>query len=179
MGGAVISDAEHLETLHATARAIGPNLGPFESFLALRGIKTFPLRMERQCQNACRVASWLAAHPAVAKVYFPGDPQHKDAAIARRLFPSGVYGAVVSFELKGVAGREGVFRFMNALKMIVPATSVGDVHTMMLYPVISSHRDLSPKHRERLGIRDNLVRLSVGIEAVEDITSDLDCALKE
>jgi cystathionine beta-lyase/cystathionine gamma-synthase len=179
MGGAIISDSDHLETLYATARAIGPNLGPFESFLALRGIKTFPLRMERQCQNACRVASWLAAHPAVDRVYFPGDPHHPDAAVTRRLFPSGAYGAVASFELKGVTGKDGVFRFMNALKMIVPATSVGDVHTMMLYPVISSHRDLSPKHRERLGIRDNLVRLSVGIEAVEDITADLDDALKE
>jgi cystathionine beta-lyase/cystathionine gamma-synthase len=179
MGGAVISDAEHLETLQATARAIGPNLGPFESFLALRGIKTFPLRMERQCQNACRIATWLAAHPAVERVYFPGDPKHPDAAVTRRLFPSGAYGAVVSFELKGVTGKEGVFRFMNALKMIVPATSVGDVHTMMLYPVISSHRDLSPKHRERLGIRDNLVRLSTGIESVEDITGDLDQAFQE
>jgi cystathionine beta-lyase/cystathionine gamma-synthase len=176
MGGAVISDAEHLEALHATARAIGPNLGPFESFLALRGIKTFPLRMERQCHNACKVASWLASHPGVDHVYFPGDPKHTDYAISRRLFPAGLFGAVVSFELKGVTGKEGVFRFMNSLKMIVPATSVGDVHTMMLYPVISSHRDLSPKHRERLGIRDNLVRLSVGIESVEDITGDLDQA---
>ena len=179
MGGAVISDAEHLETLHATARAIGPNLGPFESFLALRGIKTFPLRMERQCQNACRIASWLSSHSAVDRVYFPGDPKHPDAGVVRRLFPPGNFGAVVSFELKGVSGKEGVFRFMNALKMIVPATSVGDVHTMMLYPVISSHRDLSPKHRERLGIRDNLVRLSVGIESVEDITGDLDQAFQE
>jgi cystathionine gamma-synthase/methionine-gamma-lyase len=179
MGGAVISDAEHLNTLHSTSRAIGPNLGPFESFLVLRGIKTFPLRMERQCQNACKVASWLASHPSVGKVYFPGDPHHPDSAITRRLFPAGVYGAVVSFELKGIAGKDGVFRFMKALQMIVPATSVGDVHTMMLYPVISSHRDLSPKHRERLGIKDNLVRLSVGIESVEDITADLDRALKE
>jgi cystathionine beta-lyase/cystathionine gamma-synthase len=179
MGGAVISDAEHIEVLHATARAIGPNLGPFESFLALRGVKTFPLRMERQCGNACRIASWLASHPGVERVFFPGDPRHPDFAVVERLFPTGVFGAVVSFELKGIAGKEGVFRFMNALKMIVPATSVGDVHTMMLYPVISSHRDLSPKHRERLGIKDNLVRLSVGIEAVDDITADLDEALKE
>lgn len=176
MGGAVISDAEHVATLHSTASAIGPNLGPFESFLVLRGVKTFPLRMERQCQNACRVASWLATHPGVEKVYFPGNPQHPDSAVTKRLFPAGVFGAVISFELKGVTGKEGVYRFMNALKMIVPATSVGDVHTMMLYPVISSHRDLSPKHRERLGIRDNLVRLSVGIESVEDITGDLDQA---
>jgi len=179
MGGAIISGPEHLPNLQSTARAMGPNLGPFESFLALRGIKTFPLRMERQCQNACRVANWLATHPAVDNVIFPGDPKHPDYATVRRLFPNGLYGAVVSFELKGVTGKEGVFKFMNALKMIVPATSVGDVHTMMLYPVISSHRDLSPKHRARLGIRDNLVRLSVGIESVEDITGDLDQAFQE
>jgi cystathionine gamma-synthase/methionine-gamma-lyase len=179
LGGAVVSDAEHLENLHATARAIGPNLGPFESFLVLRGIKTFPLRMERQCQNACRVSAWLASHPAVERVYFPADPNHPDAAVVRRLFPPGLFGAVTSFELKGVSEKEGIFRFMNALQMIVPATSVGDVHTMMLYPAISSHRDLSPKHRQRLGIRDNLVRLSIGIEAADDIMADLDQALKE
>jgi cystathionine gamma-synthase/methionine-gamma-lyase len=176
MGGAIISNSAYIDTLHATARAIGPNLGPFESFLALRGIKTFPLRMERQCSNANAVASWLASHPCVDRVYFPGDPNHPDFPVSTRLFPANAFGAVVSFELKNVAGREGVFAFMNALKMIVPATSVGDVHTMVLYPAISSHRDLSPKHRERLGIRDNLVRLSVGIEEVDDITADLDQA---
>ena len=150
-------------------------LGPFESYLTMRGIKTFPLRMERQCANACRVATWLAGHPDVERVYFPGDPAHPDAATIQRLFPPGLYGAMVSFELKG-AGRDEVFRFMNALKMVVRATSLGDVHTMMLYPVMSSHREISPKHRERMGIRDNLVRLSVGIEAVEDIIADLEQA---
>lgn len=93
-----------------------------------------------------------------------------------RLLPPGLYGAIVSFELKG-AGRAEVFRFMNALRMIVRATSLGDVHTMMLCPVMSSHREISPRHRERMGIRDNLVRLSVGIEAVEDIVEDLEQAL--
>jgi len=132
--------------------------------------------MERQCANACRTASWLATHPAVERVYFPGDPRHPDADAIRRLFPPGLYGGVVSFELKS-AGQEEVFRFMDALKMIVRATSLGDVHSMMLYPVMSTHRELSPKHRERMGIRDSLVRLSVGIEAVEDIIGDLEQAL--
>ena len=110
------------------------------------------------------------------RVYFTGDPAHPDAATIRRLFPPSLYGAMVSFELKD-AGRDEIFRFMDALKMIVRATSLGDVHSMMLYPVMSSHREISPKHRERMGIRDNLVRLSVGIEAVEDIIADLDQAL--
>lgn len=176
LGGIVISGAAHYETLRALSRTIGPVLGPFESYLTMRGIKTFALRMERQCANACRVAAWLGSHPAIERVHFTGDPSHPDAAVIKRLFPEGLYGAMVSFELKN-AGRAEVFRFMDALKMIVRATSLGDVHTMVLYPAMSSHRELSPKHRERLGIRDSLVRLSVGIEAVEDILADLEQAL--
>jgi cystathionine beta-lyase/cystathionine gamma-synthase len=177
MGGAVITDGAHLEGLRALARTLGPVLGPFESYLTMRGIKTFPLRMERQCANACRVASWLATNPAVSRVYFTGGPQHPDAAAIRRLFPANMYGAMVSFEIKG-QGREDVFGFMDRLQMIVRATSLGDVHTMMLYPAMSSHRELSPKHRERMGIGDTLVRMSVGIEAPEDIIADLEQALK-
>jgi cystathionine gamma-synthase/methionine-gamma-lyase len=112
----------------------------------------------------------------VARVHFTGDPAHPDAAAIRRLFPPNLYGAIVSFEVKG-AGKQEVFRFMDALQMIVRATSLGDVHTMMLYPAMSSHRELSPKHRERMGIGDGLVRLSVGIEAPEDIIADLEQAL--
>jgi cystathionine beta-lyase/cystathionine gamma-synthase len=176
MGGVVITGEDHLAGLRGLSRTIGPVLGPFESYLTMRGIKTFPLRMERQCANACRVASWLSTHPAVSRVYFTGDPAHPDAATIRRLFPANLYGAMVSFEIKG-EGREDVFRFMDRLQMIVRATSLGDVHTMMLYPAMSSHRELSPKHRQRLGIADTLVRLSVGIEAAEDIIGDLAQAL--
>ncbi|HUE01097.1 MAG TPA: PLP-dependent aspartate aminotransferase family protein [Bryobacteraceae bacterium] len=176
LGGIVVTDAEHYDGLRTLSRAVGPVLGPFESYLTMRGIKTLPLRMERQCANACRVASWLASHGAVERVYFPADPAHPDAADIRRLLAPGLYGAIVSFELKG-AGRAEVFRFMNALRMIVRATSLGDVHSMMLYPMMSSHREISPRHRERMGIRDNLVRLSVGIEGVEDIVEDLEQAL--
>ena len=92
------------------------------------------------------------------------------------MFPKDLYGAMIAFEIRD-AGREEVFRFMDALRMVVPATSLGDVHSMMLHPLMSSHREISPKHRERMGIRDDLVRLSVGIEAPEDIISDLEQAL--
>jgi cystathionine gamma-synthase/methionine-gamma-lyase len=176
LGGVVVTLRQHADSLRALGRTIGGVLGPFECYLTMRGIKTFPLRMERQCANACHVASWLAAHPRVERVYFTGDPRHPDQATIRRLFPPNLYGAMVSFEIRD-AGREEVFRFMDALQMIVRATSLGDVHTMMLYPVMSSHRELSPKHRQRMGIRDNLVRLSVGIEAPEDILADLEQAL--
>jgi len=175
LGGVVVTDEQHYESLRSLSRAIGPVLGPFESYLTMRGIKTFPLRMERQCANACRVASWLSSHPKVERVYFTGDPAHPDAATIRRLFPANLYGAMLSFEIKD-AGRAEVFRFMDALKLVIRATSLGDVHSMMLYPVMSSHREISPKHRERMGIRDSLVRMSVGIEAVEDIIADLEQA---
>jgi cystathionine gamma-synthase/methionine-gamma-lyase len=151
---------------------MGPVLGPFESYLTMRGIKTLALRFERQCANAIQVAKWLAQNPHVERVYFPGDPQHPDAAAIARLFPKDRFSGLVAFEVKG-AGRAEIFRFMEKLKMVVRATSLGDVHTMILYPAMASHRDLSPKHRERLGIRENLVRISVGIEAVEDILEDL------
>lgn len=176
LGGIIVTDSEHLGTLGALARTIGPALGPFEAYLTMRGIKTLPLRFERQCSNACRVADWLASHPRIEKVHFPADPAHPDAEAIRRLFAPGLYGAMISFEIRG-GGREEVFRYLDALKMVVPATSLGDVHTMTLYPVMSSHRDVAPRQRERLGIRENLVRLSVGIEAVEDIVEDLDAAL--
>ncbi|MBI2687199.1 MAG: PLP-dependent transferase [Acidobacteria bacterium] len=177
MGGLIVSDDAHFDALRTLARTYGPTLGPFEAYLAMRGIKTFPLRMERQCRNAIDVAAFLRQHPKVAKVNFLNDPSHPDAATLQRLLPSGLYGAMISFEIKD-AGREEVFAFMNRLKLIVKATSLGDVHSMMLYPAMSSHRDLSPKQRERLGIRDGLVRLSVGIEDAADICADLNQAFR-
>jgi len=178
LGGVVVTDNANIEAVRNLAKALGPVLGPFEAYLAMRGIKTFPVRMERQCANACRVANWLSTHPAVERVYFPSDPAHPDAAIVKRLFAPNLFGAIVSFEVKG-AGRDEIFRLMNKFRLVIPATSLGDVQTMVSYSAMSSHRELSPKHRARLGINDNLLRLSVGIEAVEDIISDLDQALKE
>jgi cystathionine beta-lyase/cystathionine gamma-synthase len=176
LGGAIVTTETHLEPLRALARTVGPVLGPFESYLTMRGIKTFPLRMARQCANAAKLAAWLAAHPAVERVYYPGQPAHPDAAAIARLLPEGLRGGMVSFELKG-ATRDDVFAFLDRLRLIVKATSLGDVHSMILYPVMSSHRDVSPRHRERMGIRENLLRLSTGIEAAEDLIADLDQAL--
>jgi cystathionine gamma-synthase/methionine-gamma-lyase len=177
LAGIAVSDEPHYATLRMLSRAYGPVLGPFESYLTMRGIKTFPLRMERHCANASRVAQWLKEHPSIERVHFPGDPGHPDAATVRRLFAPGLYGGMVSFEIRG-AHRAEIFRFMERLKLVVRATSLGDVHSMILYPVMSSHREVPPEQRERMGIRDNLVRLSVGIEAVEDILEDLEQALE-
>ncbi|MGA8597331.1 MAG: PLP-dependent aspartate aminotransferase family protein [Bryobacteraceae bacterium] len=176
LGGIVVSDAEYHEVVRTISRIAGPVMGPFESYLTMRGIKTLALRFARQCDNACKLASWLTSHPAVDRVFYLADPRHPDAATVKRLFGSALFGAIVSFEIKG-AHKEAVMAFMDRLKMVVPGTSLGDVHTLLLYPVMSSHRDVSPKIRERMGIRENLVRVSLGIEAAEDVIADLDQAL--
>jgi cystathionine beta-lyase/cystathionine gamma-synthase len=177
LGGIVVADDEHYDTLKRLARISGPQLGPFESYLTMRGIKTLALRFERQCQNARVLAEWLADHPAVERVYYCADRKHPDADSIQRLFGGGLYGAILSFEIKG-ASKETVLQFMDELKMIVPGTSLGDVHTLLLYPLIASHRNVSPKMRERMGIRENLVRIAAGIENVDDIKDDLDRALR-
>jgi cystathionine gamma-synthase/methionine-gamma-lyase len=177
LGGIVVSDEEHYEMIRNLSRISGPVLGPFESYLTMRGIKTLALRFGRQCDNACKLANWLSSHPQVDRVYYPGDPKHPDATTIERLFAPGLFGGMVSFELKD-AGKQEVMAFMDRLKMVVPGTSLGDVHTLLLYPVMASHRDVAPKVRARMGIKENLVRISVGIEAVEDIIADLDGALR-
>ena len=176
IGGVVCSDEAHWPSLRAHSSTCGPLLGPFESYLAMRGIKTFPLRMERQCANAIRIAEWLSKHPRISRVYFPGDPAHPDAEVIQRLLPAGLYGSMVSFDLKD-AGRAEVFAFMERMKLVVRGTSLGDVHSIMLYPAMASHRDVAPKQRLRMGIGDGLVRLSAGIEDVGDIIADLAQAL--
>jgi cystathionine beta-lyase/cystathionine gamma-synthase len=175
--GSITSDEEHFGTIRSLIRTYGPNAGPMESYLAMRGIKTFPLRMERQCANAVKVAAWLRKHPRIERVHYTDDPSHPDAATIARLLPSGLYGAMVSVEIRE-ATRPDIFAFMDELKLIVRGTSLGDVHTLILYPAMASHRDIAPKQRERMGIRDNLVRFSIGIEDVEDICSDLKQALE-
>ena len=176
MGGTVTYDAAHETIIRQVVKMYGPILGPLEAYMAMRGIKTMPLRVERQCQNATTIGAWLRKHPRIERVLSLDDPAHPDRATIDRLFPPGLRGAIVPFAIKG-ADRKEIFRFMDALKMIVPGTSLGDVHSLMLYPAIASHRDIPPKQRERLGITDNLVRLSTGIEAAEDIIADLEQAL--
>jgi cystathionine gamma-synthase/methionine-gamma-lyase len=133
--------------------------------------------MERHCSNACRVAAWLASHPRIERVYFPGRDEHPDHALATRLFPQGMFGGLVSFDIKG-ADRQAVFEFVNRLQLCVKATSLGDVHSLVLYPAISSHRDMGPAMRKQLGIGDGFLRLSVGLEDADDIIADLDQALR-
>ncbi len=178
MGGAVITSMENRPALHEIIKMTGGNLGPTEAWLTLRGLKTLPLRMRQHCSNAMEVARWLEDHGRVSRVNYPGLASHPQHELSRSLFPPGLFGGMISFEIKD-AGREEVFRFMESLKLILPATTLGDVYSLVLYPPMSSHRGLSPEERKRVGISDGLVRLSVGIEEFSDILEDLEQALEK
>jgi cystathionine gamma-synthase/methionine-gamma-lyase len=175
-GGIVATSQLRREKLSNFAKMAGATFGPFEAWLALRGVKTLPLRMQRQCENAAVVAAGLAEHPMVERVNYPGLATHPSHATARHLFGERGYGGMISFEIRN-AGREQAFAFLEALRMVVPATSLGDVYSLALYPAMSSHRSLSPEERAAVGIGDGLLRLSVGIEDPRDILADLDQAI--
>jgi cystathionine beta-lyase/cystathionine gamma-synthase len=176
LAGVAAVSAENKVKLYELNKLLGGVLGPFEAWLALRGLKTLPLRMRQQCQNAQKVAEWLQAHPKISKVSYPGLPGHAQHDLAKRLFAGKGFGGVLSFEIGG-ADKAKAFRFMEALNLCLPATTLGDIYTLVLHPATSSHRSLTSEERAHVGIPDNLLRLSVGIEGVEDILADLEGAL--
>lgn len=178
LGGAIITSRGNRSTLHEIIKMTGGNLGPSEAWLTLRGLKTLPLRMRQHCSNAAEVARWLESHPRIARVNYPGLPTHPQHGLAKKLFPEGLFGGMISFEIRE-ARREQVFRFMESLELIIPATTLGDVYSLVLYPPGSSHRALSAQERAKVGIRDGLVRLSVGIEEASEIIEDLRQALEK
>jgi len=172
-GGVVAASAPRAAELREINKLIGAVLGPFESWLTLRGLKTLPLRMRQHSDNAATVATWLESDFRVSRVNYPG---LEDLGGAEAMFNRPERGGMISFEIAN-AGRDDVFRFLEGLSLVVPATTLGDVYSLVLYPAISSHRAVPPEERARIGISDGLVRLSVGIEEVDDIIADLDRAL--
>ncbi len=176
--GLVISGKRSLlDQLRNFAIILGAMLSPFDSHLIKRGLQPLTLRMERHCSNALRVAQFLQEHKAVAKVHYPGLPDHPQHELATTLLGEGRYGGLLSFELKEQS-RDAAFRFMDRLLLLLPATTLGDAWSLVSYPAISSHRNLSEAERRAIGITDGCIRLSVGIEDVGDIMRDLERALE-
>ncbi|MGH2616004.1 MAG: trans-sulfuration enzyme family protein [Thermomicrobiales bacterium] len=173
-GGIVATTQDRVLEIGELTKLTGAVLGPFEAWLTLRGVKTLSLRMQRQCENAAALATWLARHPRIERVYYPGLESIGDK---ERAFNSGLRGGIVAFDIAD-AGREEVFCFLRALRICLPVTTLGDVYTMVLYPAVSTHRTLSPQERSAAGIGDGLVRLSAGIEDVDDVIEDVDQALR-
>ena len=176
LAGVVATSHANRDKLFAIEKKIGAVLAPEVAWLALRGLKTLPLRMRQQCANAGIVAQFLSEHPAVTRVFYPGLPSHPQHQLARELFGERGFGGMVAFELRN-GTRQAAFAFLDALKLVLPATTLGDVYSLALYPVMASHRAVPPAERAQLGITEGLLRLSIGIEDANDIVADLDAAL--
>lgn len=172
-GLAIVRDDALAEQLAFLQNAVGAIAGPFDSFLAMRGIKTLAVRMERHCENALELAQWLNAHPKVSKTIYPGLPEHPQHALAKKQMA--LFGGMVSIELK--SDLQGTIKMLERCQLFALAESLGGVESLIEHPAIMTHASLPNKIREQLGIRDNLVRLSVGIEAIDDLKYDLNQAI--
>ncbi len=175
VGGALcIKERAIYEQLKFYQNAVGAVPGPLDCFLVLRGIKTLALRMRQHCENAQRVAEYLAQHPEVERVLYPGLPSHSGHVLARRQMDG--FGGMVSVVLKG--GLERALRFMRATHLFRLAESLGGVESLMCHPATMTHASIPPEERARIGVSDALIRLSVGIEDAEDLIADLEQALQ-
>ena len=173
-GMAVVGDdAELAEQMAFLQNSIGGVQGPFDSFLALRGLKTLHLRMKAHCENAQALAEWLETHPAIEKVLYPGLKSHPQHELARRQMDG--FGGMVSIYLKG--GVEAAKRFCERTELFALAESLGGVESLVNHPAIMTHASVPVERRAQLGVADNLVRLSVGIEEVADLQTELGAAL--
>ena len=177
VGGIVVvgADAALGEKLAFLQNAVGAVAGPFDAYLALRGVKTLALRMQRHCENAQVLAEWLARHPKVAKVHYPGLPSHPQHALAKRQM-HGRFGGMITIELKG--GLKEARRFLERCELFALAESLGGVESLIDHPALMTHASVPAAARAALGIRDTLCRLSVGVEDVADLQADLAHALK-
>lgn len=173
VGGAlVVKDAALAERLAFMRNAIGTNPGPMDCWLVLRGTKTLAVRMERHCANAQIIAEWVSAHPAVQKVYYPGLPDHPQHALAARQMRG--FGGMVSIETGSLENAKKVAR---AVRVFTLAESLGGVESLLCHPVSMTHAFVPQAERDRTGLTEGLIRLSVGIEDVEDLIADLEQAL--
>jgi cystathionine gamma-synthase/methionine-gamma-lyase len=178
MGGVVVSrDDMDSNALIGAMKLVGGVLGVWDAHTILRGVKTLALRMQRQCENARHLAEHLIGNNRLAQVYYPTLPTtHGGAELTSRILRVPHGGALVTIELKEQT-REAAFRFMDSLQLCVRSTSLGDVFTSVLHPASASHRELTPARRAELGIGEGLVRISVGIESIDDIIADVEQAL--
>ncbi|MHB8310044.1 MAG: O-succinylhomoserine sulfhydrylase [Metallibacterium sp.] len=170
LGGAVVGDAERVgKDVFGFLRTAGPSMSPFNAWVFLKGLETLRLRMRAHCENAQRVAEWLQAHPQVERVHYPGLSTHPQHALARQQQDG--YGGIVSFEVRG--GQEAAWRVVDATRLISITANLGDAKTTITHPATTTHGRISARQRAEAGIRDGLLRVSVGLESVEDIIADL------
>jgi len=174
-GVAVVGDnAELADKMKFLQNAVGSVLGPFDSFLALRGVKTLALRMQRACDSALEIAQWLEKHPAIERVIYPGLESHPQHGLAKRQMIGG-FGGIISADVKG--GLAPARKMLERTRLFTLAESLGGVESLIEHPAIMTHASIPADQRAALGISDGLIRLSVGIESCRDLIFDLDAAL--
>lgn len=177
VGGAVVGDAERVgKEVFAFMRSAGPSMSPFNAWVFLKGLETLNLRMQAHCASAARLAHWLAEQPSIAQVFYPGLADHPQHALAQRQHRpladgSPAYGGIVSFEMKG--GRKEAWRVIDAVKLVSITANLGDTRSTITHPATTTHGRISEDARRAAGIREGLVRVSVGLEHVDDIIADL------
>ena len=175
IAGLAVGKKEFIQTMsRTTQKDIGGIISPFDAWLLLRGLKTLPVRMDRHCENAKKLFEFLTNHPKIASVYFPGDKNHQDYEIMKKQMKKP--GGLISFSIKG--DKEMAQAFMNQLKLIKIAVSLGDAETLIQHPATMTHAVIPKVEREKMGIDDTLLRLSVGLEGWQDIKRDINQALK-
>ena len=174
LGGVVLGPKDYIEEkLHNYLKHTGPSLSPFNAWVLLKGLETLPLRVQRHGASAAAIADFLAARKEVVRVLYPGRADHPQAALAKRQMQGG--GPMVAFEIEG--DKSSAFRFMNALEIVKISNNLGDAKSLVTHPSTTTHQRLTPEARAELGIFDNSVRLSIGLEDVRDLVADLDRAL--
>ena len=176
MGALIVKDAKLAEEIHFIQFAAGAIAGPMDSFLALRGIKTLHIRMQRHCENGKVVANFLKNHPKVGMVYYPGFENHPNHLVAKKQMKD--FGGMVSFKLKDES-KVAAFKFLESTKIFTLAESLGGVESLVSHPTTMTHGSIPESERLKIGITDSLIRLSVGIEDEEDLLADLEHALNQ
>ncbi len=170
LGGAVVGDAKRVgEEVYGVLRTAGPSMSPFNAWIFLKGLETLALRMREHSRNAGQLAEWLAAHPAVERVHYPGLESHPQHALAQR--QQEAPGGILSFEVKG--GRKAAWSVIDATHLCSITANLGDTKTTITHPATTTHGRLSDEQREQAGITQGLIRIAVGLEAIEDIRNDL------
>src|SRR3954467_1410472 len=175
LGGVVLGPQEFIEEkLHNYLKHTGPAMSPFNAWVLLKGLETLPVRVQRQTENAAKIADALAGHSKIARLIYPGRADHPQASIVRKQMRAG--SNLLAFEVAG--GKAGAFRFLNALKLILITNNLGDAKSLITHPATTTHQRLTPEQRAELGISDGLVRFSTGLEHPDDLIEDLLTALK-
>ena len=175
LGGAVLGRTEFVgKYVQEWLRQTGPSLSPFNAWVLLKALETLPVRVRAQCATAARIADLLATTPGVTRVLYPGRKDHPQHDLAERQMPGG--GQMIAFEVEG--GKSAAFRCLNALRVVLISNNLGDAKSLVTHPATTTHFKLTPEQRAELGISDGMIRLSIGLEAAEDLADDLTRALK-